>query len=131
MLDYIIKPYNLVMRQVYEIRMVVTSYPTIVTAILFLVYLLLLGLAYLLGKKHGISYKKYSKDIIRHNAKLKRIARTCRTLNILDKRTSQFTKIICVFGILCYSMDLGSEWSRNYQSKRNLVWAGFEYSLLL
>lgn len=86
---------------------ILTSYPTIITASLFLIYLLLLYLAYLMGKRHGISYKRYSKDITRHNSKLKSIVRTCRILNVLEKRTRSFTKFTSVIGIGSYLFHLG------------------------
>jgi 3-methyladenine DNA glycosylase Tag len=71
-------------------------------------------MAYFLGKYHGISYKRYSKDIIRHNSRLKSIAKTCRILNILEKRTRSFTKFTSAIGIMAYLYHLGESWSKNF-----------------
>lgn len=128
MLSFITRPYHMIMGNFYSFKQLLTSYPTIVTASLFLVYLLLLLVAYLLGKKHGISYKRYSKDIIKHNSRLKSIAKTCRILNILSRRTTSFTKIVGFLGILGYFTDLGQVWSKNY-GVGNM--AGFKIEMLL
>lgn len=123
-LKIVTKPCELIMK----FRTLLTAYPVIVTASLFLIYLTLLILAYFLGKQHGISYKRYRKDITMHNSRIKSIAKTCRILNILIKRTNAFSKMVCVLGVIGYFVDLSQVWSKNYGKGQM---AGFRTEMLL
>lgn len=69
----------------------------------------------MVGKKHGISYKRYSKHIIKHNSRIKGIAKTCKILRIFEKRASYFTKLISTLGIFGCFIDLGLLVNKNYE----------------
>lgn len=82
-----------------------------ITAALFFLYILLLIAAYIWGRIHGISYKRYSKDISRHNSKIKSIQKVCRILRVFENKFRLFGYILLASGTSLFIIEFGQNFS--------------------